>query len=76
MPTTRKPLVRRRRAKPTAHELWQAGRYIEAVATEPLIEFLYVDHVMSHDEIVAAAELREHMEAKATRISRRCAPTR
>jgi hypothetical protein len=51
-------LQRRRRALPTADELWQGGEFIEAFARDPLVEFKYTNHIMSHAEIVAACELR------------------
>ena len=70
MPTKRRKRIIKRRGLPTADMLWQQGRYIEAVAIDPLVEFLYTDYTMSHEEIIAAAELRERWEAKARRTGR------
>lgn len=59
MPTKRHPLVRGRRTiqgSPT--ELWKAGRYVEALALDPLVEFSFASPILTLAQIAEADALR------------------
>jgi hypothetical protein len=42
-------------------DLWKAGRYIEAMAVDPLVEFLFDSPVLTYEQICEAHALRHKL---------------
>jgi hypothetical protein len=62
MPTNRTRTPRHRRAPVgSPEELWQQGRYVEAMARCKYVEFAHVDYIATHADRIAARELRERL---------------
>jgi hypothetical protein len=63
MPTKRQPLTRPPRplVEGSPDALWKAGRYIEAMALDPLVEFRFAEPVLTHRQVCKARDLRAEL---------------
>src|SRR5947208_10742076 len=59
MTSKRTPRERHRRTiKDSPADLWRQGRHVEAVARDPLIEFVFNEPTLTHEQRCEAARLR------------------